>query len=351
MVTPSLKKVFEAENVGLIPLQAGAEYLVRECNQAGGAVEVVVLAGEALPAAPVTPPAVKTSPLTPAFERELNLEQYPFLRSHVIDGRAVLPMAVILEWLAHGALHGNPGLVFHGFNDLRILKGVFLGEGRPCTVRILAGRASRQGTDYVVPVEMHGFAGNGREMTHNRAEIVLVSRLPRPEGGIPEVRVNPYRRAVREVYDELLFHGPMLQGLERIEGCSAQGAVSQVTSARPPAEWMQQPLRGTWLADPLVLDSAFQLMVVWSFDHQGAASLPCFAGRYRQYRRSFPADGVRVVAAVTRESAHRALANLVFVDRSGEVIARLEDYECVIDTSLNQAFRRNQLAQEVLPSA
>jgi hypothetical protein len=35
-----------------------------------------------------------------------------------------------------------------------------------------------------------------------------------------------------------------------------------------------------------------------------------------------------------------------FLDRnSGKLIARLEDYECVIDASLQQAFRRNQLSQ------
>jgi hypothetical protein len=69
------------------------------------------------------PLQVKSKNLTEAFAVSLNLNDYPFLRSHVLDGKAVLPMAVIVEWLAHGALHGNPGLRFHGFNDLRICKG------------------------------------------------------------------------------------------------------------------------------------------------------------------------------------------------------------------------------------
>jgi hypothetical protein len=35
-----------------------------------------------------------------------------------------------------------------------------------------------------------------------------------------------------------------------------------------------------------------------------------------------------------------------FLDRhNGKLIARLEDYECVIDPSLEQAFQRNQLQQ------
>ena len=36
----------------------------------------------------------------------------PVLRSHVIKGHPVLPTAIIIEWLAHGALHANPGWRF-----------------------------------------------------------------------------------------------------------------------------------------------------------------------------------------------------------------------------------------------
>ena len=37
---------------------------------------------------------------------------------------AVLPVAMVVEWLAHGAIHRNPGLELHGFDDLRIFQGV-----------------------------------------------------------------------------------------------------------------------------------------------------------------------------------------------------------------------------------
>jgi len=52
------------------------------------------------------------------------------------------------------------------------------------------------------------------------------------------------------------------------------------------------------------------------------------------------------VIRVTAEREHGASADMEFLDRSsGKLIARLEDYECVIDPSLQQAFRRNQLSQ------
>src|SRR5262249_49543224 len=113
MVTPSLRKVFEQEGVGLIDLAAGADYLVRELSETSERpVEVVVMArpqsgnNEATDAMPSPESAVI------AFEREVSVGQLPCLASHVLDGHAVLPVALIIEWLSHGALHGNPGMTF-----------------------------------------------------------------------------------------------------------------------------------------------------------------------------------------------------------------------------------------------
>src|SRR5262249_22529924 len=116
MVTPALRKVFEREGIGLIPLAAGANHLVHAlCATSEQSVEVVVLG------APPRPMQAPPPAFALAFERELTLDNCPVLRAHVIDGRAVLPMALSAEWLAHGALHVNPGFVFQGFDDLRIL--------------------------------------------------------------------------------------------------------------------------------------------------------------------------------------------------------------------------------------
>ena len=128
MVTPALKPLFAAEGVGLIGLEAGARYLVEEISAVDRPAEVVVLGGESLPeglvARPATIPKVAAhSTLKTVFERPLDLDAMPILRSHVIDGRAVVPMALMLEWLAQGALQRNPGLSFRGVDHLKVIKG------------------------------------------------------------------------------------------------------------------------------------------------------------------------------------------------------------------------------------
>jgi hypothetical protein len=289
-----------------------------------------------------------SAPLTTAFELELSIERHPFLASHVMDGKAVLPMAMIVEWLAHGALHGNPGLKFHGFDDLRVCKGVIFDREQPCTLRVLTGKAQKRDAFHHVPVELQSTAPDGRHTLHARAEILLATRLPEGIRSITETATKPYPRQEEDVYNQgVLFHGPDLQGIERVSGCSGEGIVAAVKSAPAPSQWIKSPLRNSWLTDPLALDSSFQLMILWSSEKYGKGSLPCFAGRYRQFQEAFPKDGTEIVIRVTRENERGAMADMEFFDRhTGKMIARMEDYECVIDASLNRAFQRNQLPQQ-----
>ncbi|CAH2031277.1 type I polyketide synthase [Trichlorobacter ammonificans] len=348
MVTPSLKKVFADEGIGLISLTAGGNLLIREIAACGGPVEVVALAAaEGKARAAAAPVAAK--PLTTAFTITLTSEEFPFLRSHVMDGRAVLPMAVTMEWLSQGALHGNPGLYFHGMNDLRICKGVTLEAGQRLSLQVRAGRAEKRDSLYLVPVELVSTpGGDERPLLHAKGEVVLAKQLPEGIRSLPDPPLAPYAPLNNRIYDpHRLFHGPDLQGILEVSSCSPKGIAARVAAAPAPSRWIRQPLRSSWLTDPLALDCAFQLMILWSFHRFGAASLPCFAGRYRQYGESFPKDGVQTVIRVTAEREHGATADIEFLERSsGKLVARLEGYECVIDPSLERAFLRNSLGED-----
>ena len=98
MVTPGLRKVFEQEGVGLIEPLAGAGFLVDELRfGAQGDVEVL-----ALGPTPHRLDPPKRRVLTPAFhnvafEREVSVKALPCLESHVFNGRAVLPAALMVD--------------------------------------------------------------------------------------------------------------------------------------------------------------------------------------------------------------------------------------------------------------
>jgi polyketide synthase-like dehydratase family protein len=267
------------------------------------------------------------------------------IRSHVIDGHAVLPLALSLEWLAEAALHRHPGMVVQGVDNLRLFKGVVLRDRKPVPLSIRVGKRTSRGDVQVVPVDLQGVLESGREIVHVRGEVVLADRYLPGERLLVATDLFPLAADPEEIYHRVLFHGPTMQAIQRVEGCDDRSIAAWVSTSPPPASWMDRPLRQNWLTDPLAIDAAFQVLVLWTQERLGASSLPTAVGLYRQFRRSFPAEGVRLQAAVRHYTNHRALADIEFLDAEGEPVARIESYECVIDSSLNQAFRRNRLPQ------
>jgi hypothetical protein len=89
-------------------------------------------------------------------------------------------------------------------------------------------------------------------------------------------------------------------------------------------------------------------MILWSFEQSGIGSLPTAIASYRQYKRSFPKDIVKINTIVNEYTEHRANAAIEFLDNKGELIALIDGYECVRDKSLESAFSKNSLNQEVI---
>ena len=381
MVQGGLKKLFAAEGIGLIPLDAGAETLVQEFEQANSRpVEVLVLAtGKAsghsasqthaanessLPVSnqgkartamapqvfvPVTdsnhgPESV--GELKVAFERVLDVPQYSFLESHVIGGKAVFPVAMILEWLSHGAIHRNPGLELRGFNDLRVYQGVRLGSHDQILLKVLTGKPVRNGDCFTARVQLVS-TNHGREILHAGGFVELAPSYSTVPGSSLHVAERRYSMNLSAAYETRLFHGPMLHGITAIEACSAEGIVVTSRSAPSPWTWMSEPARGSWLADPLAIDSALQAIILWSQEFRGKPCLPCAISTYRQYRRTFPKDGVRIVIRMHDTPEQLIRCDVEFIDLNGVLVARMEGCESVADGSLTAAFLRKTI--EMLP--
>ncbi|MEQ1918562.1 MAG: SDR family NAD(P)-dependent oxidoreductase, partial [Elusimicrobiota bacterium] len=326
MVDANLKKMFASEGVGVIGLTAGGEHLVAELRGSGPA-ETVVLAAL---------PGVKAA-LPLSFESDLTLEAYPFLASHVLNGRAVLPLAISAEWLAHAALHSNPGFVFVGFDDLRVAKGIVVRPGSSTTVKALAGPAEKRDGVFVVPAELRGEGG----ALHISAKVLLAGKRSAAPAAALKVSGPAYSRTMDKAYREVLFHGPDMQFILAVPHCGPDGIVVESKTALPPASWARSPIRDRWLTDPAALDAAFQAMILWTESQMGAPSLPSFVAKYRQYAERFPGSGVRVVVKAIKRADGLAGADIEFVDERGALVAKFEGFECAADKSLAGAFRRN----------
>ena len=401
MVTPGLRAVFADEGIEVIGMQSGAAYLLDEIAVSDGPAEVLILGGGSQIPQVGSPPApgrnegahasengpstgrngtgaaengtgaagvgkaavekgtsaagnststawngAAASPsaeLPTVFERTITTDTHDFMASHVLSGRAVLPAAMTLEWLAHGALHGNPGLRFVGVDDLRVFKGVLVDPNESIQIRICADKAQKRGNEFLVVAELCSDGSNGRRVLHARAVVVLAAE--QPDAGTAKVSgdLPPLDQSIETIYAETLFHGPKMRGLLAVESCGDAGLVARCRVAPPPRDWMEEPVRSRWIADPLVLDSGLQAMIVWTFDRVGELSLPSRFTRYRQFVPSFPKEGARIVINVHERANGKVVSDIDWIGDDGNLLARLEGYESVVDSSLSKAFRHNRL--------
>ena len=196
---------------------------------------------------------------------------------------------------------------------------------------------------FLVDAELCSTDAGGRRVLHARATIVLASKLLRSPKPAPAQVLPRYRRSLESVYDELLFHGPELQGLISVDGCDETGIVAACKPAPVPRQWSDHPLRSRWIADPLAIDCSFQLMILWSQERHNVGCLPTRVRSYRQYRANFPTEGVRIEVRITGDDHGKAVADIDWLDSAGQLVARTSGYQCVVDASLNDAFRRNTL--------
>ena len=345
MVTPSLKRAFMKNHVGLIPLDLGAAAMVKEMsNRSNNPIEVVIDASaDGTPIDALAPRhlACEASTLSLTCKREVDVHGHSVLQSHQLDGRPVVPFALMTEWLAHSALHANPGLYLHGMDNLRLFNGITLDDPKR-TICLMAGKAIRKGPMFEVDVEIRDDDMSGANARiHSSARAILADRLPVPppfeENG--HFKRNGLTPSMADIYEKVLFHGHDLRGIQEIIRISENGISASLTSAPAPIEWMQSPLRSRWIADPLVLDCAFQMAIIWSHDQLGMVSLPSFAASYRQFCDRFPAEGIVAVLEVRTCTRHKLSGDFTFLDKQKKVLAHLCGYEAIMTPELSKAFK------------
>ncbi len=345
MVSLALKKEFQREGIDLIPIADGVQRMLQEmATPIDTPVETII--GVTLPQA-VDPKIQETEKdpreddLALLVRHQVDTAGYPVLASHILAGRPVVPFALMAEWLGHGALHDNPGLLLHGLDDMRLFSGIKLDKEKK-TIRLMAGKAVKADNTFSVDVQIrNGRHPDGSEFIHSSARAILTDQWISPPqlNGEADIAVQPYHRDLKEVYEKILFHGNDLRGINSISGYSDQGIIANVSTAPNPMAWITQPLRSRWIADPLVLDSAFQLAIIWCYETKGTVSLPSYAASYRQYRDRFPVEGVRAILKVNHVTASKMTGDFTFTDTNDVIVAKLNGYEAIMDTGLQKAFK------------
>src|SRR5262249_30719587 len=95
------------------------------------------------------------------------------------------------------------------------------------------------------------------------------------------IGAGPPPRPLAELYRDWLFHGPLLHGIAPI-GAIGPGGARATLRCSAPADCLAGQPAGDWLIDPVVVDSAFQLQVIWARLHWDVTLLPARVGAYER---------------------------------------------------------------------
>jgi NAD(P)-dependent dehydrogenase (short-subunit alcohol dehydrogenase family) len=319
MVSVALEKEFERRGVALVGLDEGCRLLEEELlHGRKGEAEVVIGGATGLAGAngatsavePVGLPLIEgaieidavssaAAPGTHALYT-LDPERDRYLGDHRIDGRPVLPFAAAMELMAEVAVAGAPRRTLAGLREIRLLDGVALECEGPARVRIdTTTRAGGEEVEVTIAPPDGGRAHYRALVELRDAAIPNTPRFSRGRPGAasheapgPLADPTPFPIEIEDAYRDLLFHGPLFRGILAIDAIDERGASALLAPSRPGAcvagaDGMR------WLLDPVLLDSALQVQVLWARLQWDVTLLPAEIGGYTLLRAAPEAAPVR----------------------------------------------------------
>jgi len=282
-----------------LPLDAGGEAFVDELQGAGD-VEIVVAQQPALDRR-------VDQPLT--ADVLVDRRRWPQLDSHRIQGKVVLPVALVLEWFVRFARPLRRPHEAIELRDVRVVRGVTLaGYDDGATERLrIVGRPTADGS---LAVELRDQTGAVRFTASIGAG--AAGPLHRAPAGEPP----------REPWDgpalygpASLFHGPQFRVVRSVDAVSrhrARGTLAAAGAAGWPADLH---------IDPAAIDGAFQLAMLFGLRGGGGPRLPL---RIERLVFHHSPDGELCCELTERSrSQERLLCDLSLASASGEPVADL----------------------------
>ncbi|MBV9743565.1 MAG: polyketide synthase dehydratase domain-containing protein, partial [Acidobacteriia bacterium] len=347
MVSAEVRKQFAQRGVELIPPAIGLRMLEEEILYGRrGEAEVVIGGAGWQPAEKAQTshsllPLIAHAPLSRTENgieliRKINPNFDRYLDDHRLDGQPVLPFAVATELMAEAVAQGWPEMQVTAIQEARLLQGVVL-DSETKALRIVAKPKPLNGSaPSHIAVEVTGTTRPRR--VHYRATIQLASRLP----DAPAITIPPlsdghaFSMDVPSLYRHWLFHGPSFQGIERIDSLSASGIRAQLATSAP-RNWLAGVTAGEWLFDPLMFDSALQLLVVWAREHWDMTALPSGFEQCRLFGRPSSA-GVLCELRLRSNTGHQTIhSDIFFLDAATRrVVAIVEDMQGACSKALNR---------------
>ena len=317
MVGPALKAMFEERGIKLIGLDDGAKAFALEVQRSSEQVELVL--GGGVSAHGLYAPIPDQGVASRVF---VHAENQPFLQSHRIQGKVVLPVVLVMEWFTRLAQSLRPDQKVLACENVRVLRGIPL------------ERFDEQGHWLVVLAKVapeHDNALNlmlldeeGKPRFAGRVVFGDASDSDTQWSSPHASETSPWA-SVAEMYQaDGLFHGPDFQVIQSIEGISEHGVLATFE-----AEKSQSWAAGPWLTTPALIDGALQIALLYGLKQTGSQSLPLGIARYEMHQRV--ATGPIQCELVRVEATNqKTRTDIRLTDSSHQLVAMIRGVEMFV---------------------
>ncbi len=344
MVTPELKKVFEARNVEVIPTEVGARVLVEALTGHAEAVQMIVGGVPARPAA-----QVKEDLQQFQIKRRLTVDANPFLYDHMIGEHAVLPATCAASWAAYSCEQLYPGYRFFSIANYRVLKGIVFDENLPDEHVLDLKEIEKSDGKIVFDALIWSKNKKGRVQYHYSLQVTIMKDLPAPVARPLDLAALPpggRSLAGKDLYlNKVLFHGPSFQGVERVLHISRGKMVMECVLPQLPDKIQGQ--FPAYTNNPFIYDAIVQCVLIWAQYFYDAPCLPSSLRRLDQYRPIPFGVPCTVIAEMEGQSDVMVLANIDVTDAEGNTYVHIEGLEGTISPHLNRLIGSKTPAQAI----
>ncbi|CAM3888952.1 type I polyketide synthase [Shewanella aquimarina] len=347
MVNPALKKMFVDRGVYVIPLQAGAELFATKLLGDSG-VQLLIgsdMQGNTAKADEASslkkPDAdevfVAQHPLPPVtLTRQLTPATMAFVSDHVIGGNPVLPTVCAIQWMREAArAHiGAPVKV----RSYKLLKGIIFDTEAPQTL-VLTLTPEYTG-DSLTAIQAL-ISSEGRPQYQASLCLMDSEDCSAPIKAFEGQYNGEAVTDASTLYsDGTLFHGPRLQGLDKVVKFDEQGLIASVSLplVREADCGEFVPSLSSAGCQPFAEDLLLQAMLVWARLSYGAASLPSAIEEFISVQPIHGGETGYIELNVVKSNRRSLTADVALYHQDGRLSALMKGARITISSTLNAAF-------------
>ncbi|WP_237712637.1 type I polyketide synthase [Dickeya zeae] len=334
MVNETLKRAYDAQNMVIIPVEAGYQRFLNEYRD--GVTTQVIIGGPSYRA--VQP--VKALSNGEAVYRHVLEQRNPFLSHHVVNDKPVLPATAAIAWMAQTATERFPGYRVVKVAAFAVLKGIVFDGGQSENWQVCWKPADNYQTGSEALV-LTMVVLNDKGEKHYQATLTLMTKAP--EAIYKPITEDLSKRVVVEqpLYGDmrqgsLLFHGDAFRGVRELVhidergltlACRLSGSDSAISGQFNPGSF-----------DFFVHDVGLQLPLIWLMLRSDKAGLPSAIGQIDTIMPIPINTPFFVSMHIVKHTLSSLVTDIVLHDECGNCYSQLHQVEFTVSSALRKLF-------------